>query len=189
MKFTLMILFTLLCCFTSIAQKRLELLETNIDPQMIGEFTDSYLWTKNWWLTAKMVPDTSRGGNAWSISSKLNKSKVDSMSKLFTKYVSPDIIRFGNLLPRIEYRNSSKQTLHIKSSLYEIRDTAATLIAQFLIEFSTSKHNKMADVHSISIIDPADAIAYPHKQLLNWYNRKATAQEQEMTPPAVERMQ
>lgn len=188
MKCSLILFFTLLCCFTSFAQKRLELLETNIDPQVFQEFADSYLWTKNWWLTARMVPDTSRGGNTWTVSSRLNKSKVDSMSILFTKFVSPDIIRFGNLIPRIEYRNSPKQTLHIKSSLYEIADTAAVLMAQFVIEFSTSKHNKKADVYSISIIDPADAIAYPHQQLLNWYNRKASAQEQEMTPPPVERM-
>jgi hypothetical protein len=45
----------LLQFLVAFSQERLELLETNVSQSEINNYADSYLWTKNWWLTNGMI--------------------------------------------------------------------------------------------------------------------------------------
>ena len=151
-------ILTLLLCSViiqvSIAQKRLELLETNINTSNISEYTESYLWTKNWWLVSSMLIDTSKRGNTIAENSTLSKDKIDSLSKEFRKCLSPEIIRFGNLVPRINFIPNKKIKPYIRSFVYETTDQTTKLIGSFLIEFGSKKHNSMFDIYNIHIEDP-----------------------------------
>jgi len=92
MKFQSALFFALLICLASKSQGRLELLETNVEQKNIGPYTDSYLWVKNNWLSGGMMGDVNRGANTLAASSKLDKNKVDSLSKLFRKDLPTQLI-------------------------------------------------------------------------------------------------
>ena len=78
-------------------------METNIAGAEMDAYAQSYLWVKNWWLVNGVVPDTSKGGNTFSPGSKLSKPVIDSLSKVFNKYLPGDIVREGDLVPRINF--------------------------------------------------------------------------------------
>lgn len=167
-------------------QQRLELLETNVAPAQFGAYGDSYLWTKNWWLTSSMLVDIARGGNAIAEGSKLSKAKVDSLGKVFRQYLSPDLIRFGKLVPRIEYTGNKKSKPFIRSSVYEVKGDSVKLLGQFYIEFGTGSHNNMTDVFDVTIMDPKTVTAFPSSIVTGWIKRAATPQERELIGPEVE---
>jgi hypothetical protein len=181
------LLTSLIVCWSLsvFSQQRLELLETNIATNIFSAYGDSYLWTKNWWLTNGMLVDTAKGGNSISAKSQLTTASIDSLSKLFRTFVSPNVMRFGNLVPRIIKSNTKSKTFFVKASIYEFDDRASKLIAQFIIEFVTSKHNKKHDVMSIIIVDPGIASPLPLQDVKNHYNRKANKAELDITPPGV----
>lgn len=168
-----------------LGQKRLELLETNIPMEKITPYSDSYLWAKNWWLTSGMIVDTTKGGNTFAKSSSLSRSYIDSVGKIFRNLISTDVIRFGNLIPRFTYAKSNKQAPFIKASIYEINDSSAKLIIQYLLEFAGSKHNGMMDVSNITILDPESVIPISFIKAKEIYQRKPNEIELDITPPQV----
>jgi hypothetical protein len=187
MKAVSLVLFCLVISFFATAQQRLELLQTNIPAAKIKPYGDSYLWTKNWWLTNGMLVPVDKGGNAIAANSRLNKGSIDSLSKVFRQYVSPDIIRFGNLKPRYSFSGDSEVTYYIQSTIIEINGEEVKPLAQFKLIFSKTSHNNMPDVQNIYII-PRDKIKmYSTSSLIDIYNRKATSAEAEITPPEVSR--
>ena len=178
--------FLIACSSASVfSQQRLELLETNIPTNGFSPYGDSYLWTKNWWLTNGMIIDTAKGGNSISVGSKLTKASIDSLSKLFKTFISPNVIRFGNLIPRIIKSNTKSKISFVKASIYEFDDHSSKLIAQYIIEFATSKHNKKHDVISITITEPGAGWPLLLKEVRSHYNRKANKAELDITPPGV----
>lgn len=184
MKHNLLILFTF---STSLlfGQKRMELLETNIPIDKITAYADSYLWTKNWWLTNGIMVDTTQGGNSLSQKSKLTKAGIDSLGKEFRKSLSPNLIRFGNFIPRITTYNSPKQIPYIKVSFYEIEQSSVKLLSQLILEFGTHQQNNMKEVLNIFLLDPKVSIPVSKEFANSLYNRKPNRIELEMTPPQV----
>jgi hypothetical protein len=166
-------------------QEKLELLETNIKQDIINSYTDSYLWTKNWWLNSGMLIDTGKGGNAIAKNSLLTKQKIDSLHQVFTGYISTDQLRSGSMVPRIIYKSNSKGKPYITSSIYEIKDGEPKLLVQFKIEFDKGMHNDMSDVVSIAINNPGKVKPYAAAFINAALQRKPTAQENNITPPPV----
>jgi hypothetical protein len=169
-------------CF---AQDRMEFLETNVPLTGIDKYADSYLWTKNWWLTNDMMVEPGRGGNSLSPNSSLNKKKVDSLSREFLKYFTVDLIRFGNFQSRVRYVTGKGPRPYILATLYENCNQKPKLIGQYLIEFDKGVHNDKMDVFNIAIIEPSKAKVYPDELLMKTYKREATDQESGMMPPPV----
>ena len=184
-KFVPVLLCLLLSCFISRSQDRLELLETNIPENDMATYGDSYLWTKNWWLSTGMLVPVEKGGNALASSSKLNKARLDSLSRLFNTYLSPKLLRRGNLKPRIVYVKD-KRAPFIQTTVFEIDGEEVKAIGQFKITFFNAMHNQMPDVQDIEIT-PVDKIR-PHDKatVLKTYKRTATSIEKEITPPEVQ---
>jgi predicted lipase len=144
------------------------------------------LWVKNWWLSNGMIVDTIKGGNCISTNSKLTKAKIDSLSKEFNKFFNIELIRFGNLQPKINFLTSNSKKRFIKASIYEIENSNCKLLGQFIIEFGNGNHNKMKDIFNIKIIEPKNSICLPYKTLIELYNRSASDAEQNITPPLIE---
>jgi hypothetical protein len=161
------------------------LLETNVPAHAFTPYGDSYLWTKNWWLTNGMLIDTTKGGNALSPDSKLTKASLDSLSKLFRTFLSPDVIRFGNLVPRIIQSTAKVKNSFVKASVYEFDNDSTRLIAQYVIEFGIGKHNKKQDVINITIIEHDAGSPAPLERVKRYYYRKATKAELDITAPGV----
>jgi hypothetical protein len=176
------LIFTLQDVF---GQKRLELLETNIPIEKITSYSDSYLWTKNWWLTNGLIVDTSKGGNAIALGSSLSKTYIDSIAREFRRVVPPEIVRFGNLVPKINYSKSAKQVPYIKASIYEINESSAKLIIQYLIEFGSGRHNRMNDISSVAILDVKSISPLTFEKVSELYQRKPSLAELDITPPQV----
>jgi hypothetical protein len=185
MKFQSALFFALLICLSSKSQNRLELLETNVAQKNIGPYTDSYLRTKNAWLADGMLVETSRGGNALAASSKLDKNKIDSLSTLFRKYLPTQLIRFGNMAPRINYLNDPKKPPYILSTVFEINGQEVKTLGQFKIVFAASKHNNMPDVMDIEIVPVKKRKPYTKNAVIRTFNRSATTEEEEMIPTPV----
>ncbi len=186
-KYTIIVPFLIIQALITQGQERLELLETNVKQDVINNYADSYLWTKNWWLASGMVIDTSRGGNTMSRNSILTKQKIDSLHYAFTKYISPDLIRFGNLVPRIVYKLDNKAKPYIISTIYELREEKSKPIVQFKIEFDKRAHNKMPDIYSVSINNLDQVNPQTDKYLYSLLKRKPTVEENNITPPKVEK--
>lgn len=180
---SLILFLSVFCSITLAGQKRLELLETNISSDKFSQFADSYLWTKNWWLVNRKIVDTAKGGNALSKESKLDKAKIDSLSLVFSRYLTSEIMRFGKLNPRIYLKIDKKLRPYIKASIYEFDNSEVKLVGLFIIEFGSDFHNSMADVLNIIIIDPNDAITYSNSQVKSWYERPSSRLERNMTQP------
>jgi hypothetical protein len=179
----------LLACISFVAcfaQDRMEFLETNVPVVEIDKYADSYLWTKNWWLTSDKMIEPSGGGNALSPNSPLNKQNVDSLSKEFLKYFTVDLIRFGNFQTRVRYVTVKRPRPYILATLYENCNQKPKLIGQYLIEFDKGVHKDKADVFTIAIIEPSKAKLYPDELLIKTYKRKANDQESGMMPPPVQ---
>ena len=185
MKLPSALFFALFVCLSATSQGRLELLETNIAQKDIGPYTDSYLWVKNNWLLGGMMGDINRGANALAASSKLDKNKVDSLSKLFRKDLPARIILFGNLAPRINYLNDPKKPPYILSTVFDINGQEVKTLGQFKIVFATSQHNNMPDIVDIAIVPAGKIKPYGNTAVIRTFNRSATAEEQEMIPPPV----
>ena len=170
---------------STFGQKRLELLETNIPEAGLAKYTDSYLWTKNWWLVNRKMVETSKGGNALSADSKLTKVQVDSLSQVFSRYLPTDIAHHGHFTPRVSFNGTKKLRPYIKSSIYEIHDSSVKLICQFIIEFGTKNHNSMPDIFGIMILDPKDVTPYSAADISKWYHRKPTKLETDIMGPSM----
>jgi hypothetical protein len=168
------------------AQKRLELLETNIPAKNFVPYGNSYLWTKNWWLTNGILVDTAKGGNAIARKSKLDKSSIDSLGKQFRKLLSPKLVRFGNLRPRIIFYKQTSQAPFITASIYEIGDSSVQLLAVYKIQFGVGEHNQMTDVLDIRIMEPKQVKPISYKSAMDLYSRIPINSEKEITPPGVE---
>lgn len=182
----IVLLFSLLsisCCLT--AQQRLEILQTNITLKDIATYTDSYLWTRNWWLVGNMLVDTLKGGNAIARESKLNKHTVDSLGKVYRKYISPDLVRFGGLQPRVVYDHSPKLMSFIQSSIYEIQNNQPVLLAVLRIQFSKKMHNNMRDINSIMIVPPSEVTQVSDSTIFALLKRKPTPLEADIMGPVV----
>ena len=181
--FTAILFFTL--SYSSKGQQRLELMETNISSSDMEAYAQSYLWVKNWWLVTGVVPDTSKSGNTFSPKGKLNTQAIDSLSKIFNKYLPADIVRDGNLVPRINFTVNKRLKPYIKTSVYEIDGNTAKLTGLFFIEFDATRHNGMPDVRNIYVFDPAKTKHLPAPVAIDAYKRKATGLENNLVPPPV----
>lgn len=170
---------------SSYSQQRLELLQTNVPAEKIEAYADSYLWTKNWWLTNGMLADVEKGGNALSDKSKLNKTRIDSLGKLFRTSLPPQLIRFGKMKPRLSYEKSTKPPYYILSTIYEINSEDVKPLGQFKIVFGSAMHNQMADVMDIQLIPAGEIKTIDKKLVISTYNRKATPVEINIQGPDV----
>lgn len=169
-----------------VAQERLELLETNIGEERILAHSESYMWTKNWWLSAGMRAPVEKGGNTLAASSKLNDRRLDSLSRLFNKYLPSRLIRLGNLQPRINYLKDHKSPPYILATIFEINGQEVKSLGQFRITFHTTFHNQMPDVMDIQVTAPEKIKAYDRNYVLKTHKRKPTDTEREITPPEIQ---
>lgn len=180
----MMKIFTFLLLFSGAveakSQLRLELVETNILPADFSKFELAYHFVKTRWLTNGEMPDTSKGGAAWSADSKLNKRAVDSLSKAFINYIPVQLIRIENMRPRILYVQSLLDTPYIKTTVYSMYNNEAALYGQFKIEFGEGSHNKMRDIKNILIIPTSEVKILDYSKAMEIYNRTADKNERNL---------
>jgi hypothetical protein len=134
-----------------------------------------------------MIVQISKGGNAIAKNSALTKQKIDSLHQIFIKFLPPEIVRFGNLTPRLVYKKRNKTSPYIKSTVYEMRDGSLKPIVQFMIDFDKMQHNNMPDVVNILISNPDVIKPQDVSSLKSLLKRKATVAERNITPPRVAR--
>jgi hypothetical protein len=186
-KFVPVFIFTLFVSLTSRSQQRLELLETNIAETAMPAYGESYVWTKNWWLSNGMMVPVEKGGPSVGVTSELQKGRIDSLSKLFNTFLPAKVMRHGGLKPRINYLKS-KAVPFIQTTVFEINGEEVKAVCQFKITFAHTQHNKMPDIQDITIT-PIDKIKpYDKNVLIKTFKRAPTSIESEMTPPEVERI-
>ena len=183
-RFVPVLVCMLIVSLVSRSQQRLELLETNVAEAAMNPYGDSYLWTKNWWLSTGMLAAEGKGGPAIGVTSMLTKSRLDSLSKLFNSYISPKVMRQGGLKPRINYVKAKGEP-YIQSTIFEINGEEVKAVCQFKITFSPTKHNEMPDIHDIQITPLEKMKSYDKAMVIKTYKRAATDAESNITPPEV----